>query len=355
MKPLAHSLSRVEINALCAELGAPRYRSDQLWQWLYTKRAESWDEVRTLPRALREKLAERIELAPLALVELQGPPEGTRKILAELPDGERVEAVLLPATNAVSRDGTASKRRTVCVSSQVGCRYKCAFCASGQAGFGRNLETGEIIGQVMLAAREFGEAPTHVVFMGMGEPFDNYDAVLKAVRILNDPNGLTIGARRMTLSTSGVIPGIERLAEEGIQVELSVSLHAPDNALRSRLMPVNQRYPLPDLLAACRAYGERTRRLITFEYTLIRGMNDRPEHARALIQALRGIRARVNLIPLSPVAEFEGQTATPEATEGFMLTLTDAGLNVTVRRSEGRGLQAACGQLRYRRSEPNDA
>jgi len=337
-KPPIQDLSRAELTAACAELGAPAYRAGQLWRWLYVQLAADWDAMTNLPRDLRARLAERYDLAPAREVRVAGAAAGTRKILVGLADGECVETVLIPAAD----------RRTVCVSAQVGCKFACAFCASGQAGFRRDLSPGEMVGQVVLAARAFGERVSHVVFMGRGEPLDNYDAVLRAVRIINDPDGLGIGARRITLSTCGVIPGIERLAGEGLQVELSISLHAPDDELRTRLMPVNRKYPLASLLQAARAYTEKTNRIITFEYTLVRGLNDAPEQAEALAGRLAGLPCRVNLIPLSPVREFAGAAPAAAAVEGFRRALQRRRINCTVRESRGAALDAACGQLRRR-------
>ncbi len=338
MKPLIHSLSRLELETECQALGLPSYRAGQIWAWLYARRVADWAEMKNLPAALRAGLASKFDLAGVAPLKTEGDPVGTRKILAGLRDGECVEEVLIPA-----RD-----RKTVCVSSQVGCRFACVFCASGKGGYVRNLETGEIIGQLLLAWREYGDRPSNIVFMGMGEPFDNYDAVLKAVRIINDAEGLNIGARHITISTSGVVPGIARLADEGIQVELSVSLHAPDNPLRSKLMPVNRKYPLEALMAACTRYAAATRRIITFEYTLIRGVNDTRQHAAALASLLRSIPGRVNLIPLSPVDGFEGQAPDPGTAPLFIEVLGRAGINATTRISKGTNIDAACGQLRLR-------
>jgi 23S rRNA (adenine2503-C2)-methyltransferase len=292
-----------------------------------------------VPAALRETLPAAFTLRPATWIKTDGSPCEARKLLVGLPDGEAVESMLIPAPD----------RRTVCVSTQVGCKYRCAFCASGQAGFKRNLEAGEIVGQVLLAWETFEDRPTNVVFMGIGEPLENYDAVLKSVRILNDSQGMNIGARRLTISTCGVVPGIQRLSEEGIQVELSVSLHAPDDALRSRLMPANRAFPLGVLLAACRAYTEKTRRIITFEYTLIRGVNDNPAQARELAALLSSFPCRVNLIPLSPVEEFDGEPSEAVVAERFQAILVDARINTTLRVSKGRSVQGACGQLRYRK------
>ncbi len=338
-KTLIHDLSREETKAVCEDHGLPSYRADQLWQWLYRHRVTTWDAMKNLPAQLREKLAHEFELVPARQVEIVGEEGGTRKILVRLSDGECVEAVVLPA----------APRRTVCISCQVGCKFACAFCASGQGGYLRNLTAGEMIGQVLLAADIYQDNPTHVVFMGMGEPFDNYDSVLKAVRLLNDSNGLNIGARRITMSTCGIIPGIQRLQGEGLQVELSVSLHAATQPLREELIPAAKRYPLRELLAVCKDYAEATKRIITFEYTLIRNVNDALEQAKVLTSVLKPIPCRVNLIPLSPVTEFDGEPSSRNRAFAFMEILAAAGINATVRDSQGSDLQAACGQLRLQR------
>lgn len=339
MKSLIHGLFLEELTDALRELGAPPFRAQQIWRWLYAQRVITWDAMKNLPPELRQKLAERFELTPAKMLEITGAETEARKILVGLGDGECVEEVLLPSGD----------RRTVCVSSQVGCKFACVFCASGQAGFQRNLHAGEIVGEVLLAAAVWGDRPGNVVFMGVGEPFDNYDEVLRAIRILNHPDGLGIGARRITLSTCGVIPGIQRLAGEGLQIELSVSLHAPDDATRAQLMPVNHRYPLAAVLAACQAYAEKTKRIITFEYTLVRGLNDSPAQAAALARLLAPLPARVNLIPLSTVAGFAGAPPPPETARQFIRTLERAGINATLRDSQGSRIAAACGQLRIRR------
>lgn len=343
---LIHSLSRAEIEQLCAELGQPPYRARQLWQWLYRRYAARWPEMKNLPAGFRAELAERLALAPLVVRQRQSErgPGSTAKFLAQLGDRESIELVFIPARG----------KTTLCVSSQVGCKYKCAFCASGLAGFKRNLAAGEMVGEVLLAARELGGAPAHVVFMGMGEPLDNYDNVLKAIRIINDPEGLSIGARKITISTCGIIPGIARLANEGLQVELSVSLHAPEEALRSKIMPVNKIYPLPDLLAACRQYAEKTGRIVTFEYTLIRGLNDSPAQALALARLLEKIHGRVNLLLLSPVPEFAGAAPSLATAEMFIDILGRTHINATLRASKGGRINAACGQLRRQLENAGD-
>jgi 23S rRNA (adenine2503-C2)-methyltransferase len=335
---LIYNLNREEITRFCADHGQPPYRARQIWQWLYQQRVQGWVEMKNLPATFRDELAQTFAIVPLTVVRRQNESGAgsTAKVLARLRDGECIELVFIPAKG----------KTTLCMSSQVGCKYKCAFCASGMAGFKRNLETGEIVGQVVLAARELGGAPSHVVFMGIGEPFDNYEPVLKAVRIINDPEGLSIGARKITISTCGIIPGIERLAGEGLQVELSVSLHAPDDARRTKLMPVNKVYPLAALLAVCRKYAEETGRIITFEYTLIKGVNDSMEQARQLTRLMEKIHARVNLLMLSTVSEFDGCAPSLETAKMFINILEKAHINATLRVSKGGHINAACGQLR---------
>jgi 23S rRNA (adenine2503-C2)-methyltransferase len=325
-----------ELRNVCTGAGFPAFRAKQLWQWLQCQHALSWDEMSNLPRSFRETLDAEWTPAPVRPLREAGDPGGTRKWLLGLDDGESVETVLIPA-----RD-----RKTVCVSTQVGCKMGCAFCASGKGGWVRNLSAGEIVAQVHHAAAVAGGRPNNVVFMGMGEPFDNYDEVLRAVRLLNHPDGLNIGARKITLSTSGLVPGIRRLAGEGLQVELSVSLHAPDPVLRRKLMPVEAKWPMDELLAACREYTAATKRLVTFEYTLIRGVNDSAAAAETLAARLRDFPCRVNAIPLSPVAEFDGEAPSRESCLAFLDVLARRGIEGTLRDSRGKGVSAACGQLR---------
>ena len=340
----AYSLGADELAAFFRERGEPAFRAKQALETLWSGRAASWDRFKTLPAALRAELAAHfadLDGTVRRVGLFEDPETGTRKPLLELADGNLVECVLIPAGD----------RWTVCVSSQVGCACGCAFCASGLSGCERNLESGEIAAQAVWAAREIGRRPDNVVFMGSGEPFFNYANVLAAARRLNaaPPEGLGIGARKITVSTCGVVPGIERFSREGTQFELSVSLHAPTDAQRGRLMPVNRRWPLGELIPACRAYTERTGRIITFEYTLVAGFNDRPEDARALLRLLRPFPSRVNLIPLNPVREFDGRTPSDAVCEAFREALERGGLNATLRRSKGRGVNASCGQLRRAR------
>lgn len=339
-KKLAWGMLFSEWEELFRDLRQPAFRVRQVWEWLYLRRVQSFAQMTNLPAALRTQLEERIDLAPWKTDDFVEAGDGVRKLLLECRDGEKIESVIIP-----SRD-----RSTVCVSTQAGCGFGCIFCATGKCGFDRNLEAGEIVGQFMAAAAVSQMRLTNVVFMGMGEPFANYDNVLKAIRILNDTTGLAIGARRLTLSTCGVVPGIKRLSDEGLQVELSVSLHAPNDQLRNELMPVNKSWNISELMEACREYTEKTGRIITFEYTLVDGVNDSLDHAAELIQIVRPVRGRVNLIPLSPVEHYNGSTPSPEACTKFARKLERAGINVTLRRSKGGGVAAACGQLKLARS-----
>jgi len=337
---LIHSLSKKEMEAALKDLGVPGFRAKQIWNWLYVNRVNSWDDMANLPIKLRNQLRETFSINSSESVDVSGNISGTLKFLVTFHDGEQVETVLIPAR----------KRYTVCISSQAGCKYGCAFCASGKAGFARNLEPGEIVAQYLHAA-SLADAPvTHVVFMGIGEPFDNYDNVLKAIRILNDKDGLNIGARRITLSTCGVVDGIRRLAEENLQVELSLSLHAPNQRIREYLMPVASRESIEKVLGACREYFNVTKRIITLEYTLVNGLNDSEHNAHQLLKLIRHKPFRVNLIPLSPVEEFKGEPPDKESMLEFMDILTNAGVNVTLRDSRGSQIKAACGQLRYHKN-----
>ena len=343
MKPLIHGLLPGDLAGFVAERGHKSFHARQAWDWLYCRRVAGFAAMSNLPGSLRQELAEAFDFEPFVSGIAPGPgwrEGGARKLLLELRDAERIETVLSPS----------ERFRALCVSSQVGCAWACAFCASGQAGFVRNLQAAEMVGQVLAVASVTGQAPTHVVFMGIGEPLENYDSLLRAIRILNDPDGLAIGARRITISTCGLPEGIARLAREKLQVELSVSLHAADDDLRSRLMPVNRRYPLDALMEACAHYRKETGRIITFEYVMIRDVNDSIEQAKALLQRLKGVGgARVNLIPLSAVAEFEGQASSSSAVRRFKTILENAGINATVRLSRGLEHHAACGQLRASR------
>jgi 23S rRNA (adenine2503-C2)-methyltransferase len=331
-----HGIYLSELQEWLEQVGEPKFRAKQIWQWLYHHQVGHWDEMKNIPKTLREKLEAHFIFNALEKVEVQESSTGTRKILSRLVDGELIEEVLIPAPD----------RRTVCVSSQVGCMFGCAFCASGQLGVKRNLKAGEIVGELLSAQREYGDRVTNMVFMGIGEPFDNYDEVMRAIRIINDPDGFCLGARRITISTCGVVPGIQRLENEGLQVELSVSLHAPTNSTRDALMPVNVSWSLDELMETCRQYTARTKRIITFEYTMIRDVNDTREDCEDLLRLLTRFPCRVNLIPLSEIEEYEGKTSRRETVEYFIQRLEQAGINTTVRWSKGVDVNAACGQLR---------
>ena len=322
---------------LLASRGLPAWRADQILHALYRDFVTSWDAVTTLPKELRSELAREFPLKPCAELDRTESADGTVKLLLGLDDGNSVETVLIPAAG----------RFTQCISTQVGCAMGCVFCASGSQGLVRSLRADEIIAETM-AARAYGTV-TNIVVMGMGEPFANYDETMRALKILNAGKGPNLGARHITLSTCGVVPGFARLAAEGIQFELSVSLHAPDDETRSALMPVNRRWPIAELLAACRDYTARTKRIITFEYTVVKGVNDSPECARRLAALLKTLPCKVNLIPLSPVGHRPDFETPPESTMMMFLdVLMKARIQTMLRRSRGKDASAACGQLRLR-------
>lgn len=320
-------------------LGQPSFRAIQAFAWIYRKGATRFDQFTDFPRELRERMAGRFSFGGLDPADVLESPDGVRKTLFRLEDGEFVETVFIPS----------GARRTVCVSTQVGCKFGCAFCASGLGGFKRDLRPGEITGQVLSLRDDFDDALTNLVFMGMGEPLDNLDGLFKALQILNAPEGMAMAARRMTISTCGIVPGIAALGGLGLQVNLSVSLHAADDEMRSRLMPVNRKYPLADLVKALQAYLAACGRLITFEYALFRGLNDRTQDADKLARLARRLKAKVNLIPFSPVAGLPFAAPSAEACRRFLLRLKTAGVSATLRASKGGDIQAACGQLAGRR------
>lgn len=342
------SLYDLSLDALAermTSMGEPPYRARQIWRWAYHRLARSYDEMTDLPTALRERLSQDVPLTPVEEVGFVRSADGlTRKSLLRLEDGELIEAVLM----LYDPRSDARGRATACLSTQAGCAMGCVFCATGQAGFRRNLSTGEIIAQAVTLARhlrdEEGRRLTNVVFMGMGEPLANYDATMRAVRILNAREGFGIAARHITISTAGLVNGIRKLAGEGLQVGLAVSLHAPDNALRQRLIPT-QRRPLSELLAAAREYVQKTGRRVTFEYVLIDGLNDSVEQARALGRLLRGILCHVNLIPVNPTG---ADVRRPPRARilAFQRAVEAAGVPCTVRVERGVEIAAACGQLR---------
>jgi len=328
--------AQTHLAAAMTELGEPGYRVDQVLRRLWMRPVGSFDEMTEIPTALRRTLAERFDMPRLTLLTQQASTDGTRKFLFRLADGEAIETVAIPDGN----------RMTLCISSQAGCALRCAFCATGAMGFSRNLEPFEISGQVreMRLLAEPIEV-TNIVFMGMGEPLMNWKAVSPTLTVLNDPRGLGIGARHITVSTVGVLPGIIALGERPEQFRLAISIHAPSDELRQGLMPINTKYPLRDVIEAAKVFDRR----VTFEYVMLGGVNDQPEHARQLATLARECRAFVNLIPLHPGGS-QGFVPTPSGEIArFARLLRDRGVEVAVRKSRGIDIAAACGQLRVER------
>ncbi|MDI3341860.1 MAG: 23S rRNA (adenine(2503)-C(2))-methyltransferase RlmN [Sphaerobacter sp.] len=335
-----YDLTLAELEERLAADGVPRYRARQLFHWAYRQLVDDYEAMTVLPKALRADLAVRLPLAPLTAVREVHTDDGeTIKTLFRTLDGQHIETVLMFYPD----------RTTVCVSCQVGCAVGCRFCATGMLGLTRNLTAGEMVAQVVAAARRAraaGRTLTNIVLMGMGEPFQNYDATMRLVRILHEPAGMNFGARRITVSTSGLVPFIDRLASEPFQVKLAVSLHAPNDELRSSLVPLNRRYPVGELLAACRRYVERTGRRVTFEYVLIAGVNDSDATAEELARLLQGLLCHVNLIPLNPTPAAPFGRPRVERIDRFAAILRERGIAATVRYSRGVDIAAACGQLR---------
>jgi 23S rRNA (adenine2503-C2)-methyltransferase len=338
-------LTKDELQMLLTDWGEPRYRADQIWRWLYRRFAFSSEDMTDLPKSLRTRLATETCLHPVHLLTTLDSSDGqTRKTLFSLPDGPQVEAVLMHY----------QKRRTLCISTQAGCAMGCPFCATGQGGFDRNLSSGEIIAQVLFYARLLALEEAHVtniVFMGMGEPLANYAATWAAIRRLNDPSGFGLGARAMTLSTVGLVPAIRRMSHESEQVGLAISLHAPIDELRDELVPINRRYPLAQLMGACREYITATRRRVSFEYALMDGVNDSDEQAHQLAHLLRGMLVHVNLIPLNPTDDSPYRGSSTARVRAFAAILEDGGVPTTLRLRRGIDIQAGCGQLRARYSD----
>ena len=329
-----------ELEELMKELGQPKFRAAQVFSWLYKeagKGAADFNDMTNIPKMIREKLSEISTIGLPEILKVQESKlDGTRKYLFGLAAGNGVESVFMRYKFGNS----------ICVSSQAGCRMGCSFCASTLGGLERNLTAGEIAGQILSAERDTGERISHVVVMGSGEPFDNYENLSGFIRIINDPKGLNIGMRNITVSTCGIVPMIERFGEDFPQVNLAISLHASDDSRRSELMPVNRKYPLAELLKACKKYAEKTSRRVTFEYTLVKGVNDSREDAERLAALLCGMLCHVNLIPLNTVKERKFETTSREAAQKFRERLEARGVPATIRRELGDDIDAACGQLR---------
>ena len=363
------SLTREELAARFAEWREPAYRVDQVLDWIYRRRVTSWDAMTNLPKSLREKLREQYDFTPLELARKQGARDTTQKFLWKLRDGSFVESVLIPANPALY--GDRADRHTLCVSTQVGCAYGCTFCASGLEGWKRNLGVEEIVDQILAVERWHGKQvesresrvegkngyrPStcgsrlidNLVIMGMGEPLANFDNLLKALRILNAPWGGGIGARKITISTSGLAPQIRKLTDEPLQFRLAISLHGATDEVRNKIMPVNRKFPLKELTAACDYYQQKKGRMITLEYILIAGVNDGLDQIKPLAQLAKKLNAKVNLIPYNKVEDLPWVRPTEEVQEAFLAALEKQGVPATLRREKGHDIDAACGQLRLK-------
>jgi 23S rRNA (adenine2503-C2)-methyltransferase len=336
-----YDLSEEGLRSLVVSWGFPAYRGKQLHEWLYQQKATTFESMTSLPAALRGKLATETTIGHLEQVAEQYSSDGhTIKRLFKLPDNQLIESVLMEYD-----DG----RRTACISTQAGCAMGCVFCATGQMGFVRHLTTGEIVEQALHFARQLeaeGDRLSNVVLMGMGEPLHNYDNTLAAVRVLNDPAGLNIGQRHITVSTVGLVPQIKQFADEGSEFKLAISLHAATDEERSALLPVNRRYPIREVMDAARYYVDKTGRRITFEWALIRGQNDTAEEAQRLGKLLHGLLCHVNLIPLNPTGGYDGLPSDPTQVQAFQDTLANYGVPSTIRVRRGIDIQAGCGQLK---------
>ena len=361
MTQLIYDLTQEELTKLFNEWNEPAYRAKQVWQGLYQHLYNSPEQFSNLPKSLREKMAEHFTFSPFTVKTYLDSSDGfTRKTLFELPDKNLIEAVLMrygdPADNPQIKAAAphsenlrgAKNRRTLCISTQAGCAMGCVFCATGQMGFKRHLSSGEIVAQVMYYAqmlKDVNESVTNIVFMGMGEPFHNYDNTMAAIDRLNDADGYNFGARRFTISTVGLVPQIRRFADEKRQVNLAISLHAAEDNERLAIMPVNKRYKIADVIDACKYYVDQTGRRVTFEWALINGVNDTPEVARRLASRLRGLMCHVNAIPLNPTTGYSGTATDRPRAIIFKDTLEQAGIPCTIRMRRGIDIQAGCGQL----------
>src|SRR5690349_18839300 len=360
------ALTLPQLQQWFVERGEAAFRAKQVYSWLYQRLVTDFAAMTNLPQALRQRLAEEASIGPMIVrSEQHSKDDRTRKILLELADGKLIESVLMLYPPL----GENSARATVCVSSQAGCAFGCTFCATGQMGFDRHLSAGEIVAQVLYFARELRNAPwtatglpgstpidhiTNIVLMGMGEPLHNYDNVLRALRILNSPDGFNLGARHMTVSTVGLVPAIRKLSQEQLQVNLAISLHAPTDELRAKTMPVNRKYPIAELIAACQDYIAATHRQVTFEYVLLAGINDTPEYAHKLGELLAPLKqfAHVNCIPVNATSA-DYHPPTGEAIRAFRDILHQHGVSNSVRAERGDDIAAACGQLRTRFEQRN--
>jgi len=337
IRPDLAGLERADLEAALEARGHARFRARQIFRWIHRRGVTDVADMTDLPRDLRAMLADAFSLSTPAIVAREKSADGTEKFLLRLDDGRQIESVFIPDTPAM----------TFCISTQVGCAMACAFCLTGKMGLVRNLTAGEIVGQVrvLAGALDMRERPFNIVLMGMGEPLHNYDETMKALRILADEHGFALAPRRVTLSTVGLLPALERLAREPVMPNLAISLHAPTDAQRGALVPINQKYGVADIIAACRRFPLKKRSRITFEYVLLAGVNDSPDDARKLAKLLAGVKSKVNLIPLNAAAGIPFERPSDQAVDRFAKILADRGVLVSVRRSRGRDIRAACGQL----------
>ena len=335
-----------EVEALIKEMGEPGFRAKQVVEWTFVRRVADIEAMTNLPKALRERLKERLVTRSMSIATVSGSADTTRKFLLKLHDGRYVETVLIPANPALY--GGKSDRRTLCVSSQVGCAYDCKFCASGLAGFTRNLTAGEIVEQIVQVEAHTGERVDNLVFMGMGEPLANFSNLIKAIEVLNAEWGIGIGARHMTVSTSGLAPQIHKLADFPLQIRLAISLHGASDPVRNEIMPVNRKYPLAELFEALEAWNAKRKQFLTFEFILIEDVNDSLDQARMLAKRARSVNAKVNLIPYNTVDGLPWKRPSEQRQDAFLEVLTSAGVTATLRREKGHDIAAACGQLRLK-------
>ncbi len=338
------SLNAADLAVWMAEHSEKQFRVNQVLDWIYVKRCSSFKEMSNIPPSLRSVLAKEFLIPVLVNVQSIGSADTTQKFLFKLGDGQLIESVIIPSSPALY--GDPSDRITACLSSQVGCAYGCKFCASGLDGWKRNLEAGEIVDQLMLLERISGRRVHNIVFMGMGEPFANFSNLMKAIEILNASWGMGVGARHMTVSTSGLVPQIRQFAESSLQVRLAISLHAASDSVRDKIMPINRRYPLADLLSALDYFRLHKKQRITFEYILIKGINDGLDQAALLVNHARRVGAKVNLIPYNTVSGLSWQRPESSAQKLFFQYLENRGISVTLRKEKGHDIAAACGQLR---------
>jgi 23S rRNA (adenine2503-C2)-methyltransferase len=342
-KPNIKALHRQELADKLAGWDEPAYRADQVLRWIYEKQVESFEQMTNLSAGLRQKLAGSFELNAVRALRTRHASDTTEKFLFELHDHSLIETVLIPATPGLT---SSSDRHTVCVSTQVGCAYGCKFCASGLDGVKRNLTAAEIVDQVLHVEKLSGEKASNIVVMGMGEPLANYDNLIRAIRIINAPWALGVGARKITVSTVGLVPRIKQLADDPLQIRLAVSLHGATDEVRERIMPVNKKHPLKELLAACDYYVNTKKRMMTFEYILIDSVNDSLEQAHKLGAIVRRLHAKVNLIPYNPVEGLPWKRPGRDRCKMFAHTLKSHGVIATLRMEKGTDINAACGQLR---------